>query len=230
MCGEIDIMELIGANPDVSGTSDSTVHGTIHNGLTENGDKAQTNTYSLKEGTFNDDYHTFGIVWNPDTIEWYVDGNVYSTIYITDLDYFQKPHYLLFNLAAGGAWYGFPNEDTDFPMDFIIDYVSYSQTAAQKEAADKYYATAPTFSGVKDITISDESQLSSLLDNVKATDANGKALDVSCSINDGQKLMWNGRTRTSEIDFSKEGTYEIVYSTIGENNVYTRACATLHVK
>lgn len=230
MCGEIDIMELIGANPDVSGTSDSTVHGTIHNGLTENGDKAQTNTYSLKEGTFNDDYHTFGIVWNPDTIEWYVDGNVYSTIYITDLDYFQKPHYLLFNLAAGGAWPGFPNEDTDFPMDFIIDYVSYSQTAAQKEAADKYYATAPTFSGVKDITISDESQLSSLLDNVKATDANGKALDVSCSINDGQKLMWNGRTRTSEIDFSKEGTYEIVYSTIGENNVYTRACATLHVK
>ena len=230
MCGEIDIMELIGANPDVSGTSDSTVHGTIHNGLTENGDKAQTNTYSLKEGTFNDDYHTFGIVWNPDTIEWYVDGDVYSTIYITDLDYFQKPHYLLFNLAAGGAWPGFPNEDTDFPMDFIIDYVSYSQTAAQKEAADKYYATAPTFSGVKDITISDESQLSSLLDNVKATDANGKALDVSCSINDGQKLMWNGRTRTSEIDFSKEGTYEIVYSTIGENNVYTRACATLHVK
>ena len=230
MCGEIDIMELIGANPDVSGTSDSTVHGTIHNGLTENGDKAQTNTYSLKEGTFNDDYHTFGIVWNPDTIEWYVDGNVYSTIYITDLDYFQKPHYLLFNLAAGGAWPGFPNEDTEFPMDFVIDYVSYSQTAAQKEAADKYYATAPTFSGVKDITISDESQLSSLMDHVKATDANGKALDVSCSINDGQKLMWNGRTRTSEIDFSKQGTYEIVYSTIGENNVYTRACATLHVK
>ena len=230
MCGEIDIMELIGANPDVSGTSDSTVHGTIHNGLTENGDKAQTNTYSLKEGTFNDDYHTFGIVWNPDTIEWYVDGNVYSTIYTTDLDYFQKPHYLLFNLATGGAWPGFPNEDTEFPMDFVIDYVSYSQTAAQKEAADKYYATAPTFSGVKDITISDESQLSSLLDHVKATDANGKALDVSCSINDGQKLMWNGRSRTSEIDFSKQGTYEIVYSTIGENNVYTRACATLHVK
>lgn len=41
--------------------------------------------------------------------------------------------------------------------------------------------------------------------------------------------MWNGQTRTSEIDFSKEGTYEIVYSTIGESNIYTREIATLHV-
>ena len=210
MCGEIDIMELIGENPDMPGTSDRTVHGTIHNGLTEDGDKAQTNTYTLpNDETFNNDFHTFSIVWNPDTIQWYVDDNLYSTVYITDLDYFQKPHYLLLNLAAGGAWPGFPNEDTVFPMDFVIDYVSYSQTKEQKAAADKYYATCPTISGVKDITISSEDY---------------------CSVNNGTKLMWNGKTRTSEIDFSKEGTYEIVYSTVGESNIYTREIATLHVK
>ena len=125
MCGEIDIMELIGENPDMPGTSDRTVHGTIHNGLTEDGDKAQTNTYSLPEGqTFNDEYHTFSIIWNPDTIQWYVDDNLYSTVYITDLDYFHKPHYLLLNLAAGGAWPGFPNDQTQFPMDFEIDYIT----------------------------------------------------------------------------------------------------------
>ena len=230
MCGEIDIMELIGANPDVAGTSDSTVHGTIHNGLTEDGDKAQTNTYTLPNGeTFNKDFHTFSIVWNPDTIEWYVDDNLYSTVYITDLDYFQKPHYLLFNLAAGGEWPGFPNEDTDFPMDFVIDYVSYSQTKEQKAAADKYYETCPTINGVKDITISNEDELQNLLANVSAKDYNGQDLEVSCSVNDGYKLMWNGKTRTSEIDFSKEGTYEIVYSTVGESNIYTREVATLHV-
>lgn len=230
MCGEIDIMELIGANPDVAGTSDSTVHGTIHNGMTEDGDKAQTNTYTLPDGqTFNDDFHTFSIVWNPDTIQWYVDDNLYSTVYITDLDYFQKPHYLLFNLAAGGEWPGFPNDETQFPMDFVIDYVSYSQTAAQKEAADRYYQTCPTISGVQDITISSEDQLTDLLANVSATDYNGQSLEVSCSVNDGYKLMWNGETRTSEIDFSKEGTYEIVYSTVGETNIYTRKIATLHV-
>lgn len=231
MCGEIDIMELIGENPDMPGTSDRTVHGTIHNGLTEDGDKAQTNTYSLPEGqTFNDAYHTFSIIWNPDTIQWYVDDNLYSTVYITDLDYFHKPHYLLLNLAAGGAWPGFPNDQTQFPMDFEIDYISYSQTKEQKAAADKYYATCPTISGVKDITISSEDELQSLLSNVSAKDYNGNDLEVYCSVNNGTKLMWNGKTRTSEIDFSKEGTYEIVYSTVGESNIYTREIATLHVK
>ncbi len=231
MCGEIDIMELIGENPDMPGTSDRTVHGTIHNGLTEDGDKAQTNTYSLPEGqTFNNEYHTFSIIWNPDTIQWYVDDNLYSTVYITDLDYFHKPHYLLLNLAAGGAWPGFPNDQTKFPMDFEIDYISYSQTKEQKAAADKYYATCPTISGVKDITISSEDELQSLLSNVSAKDYNGNDLEVYCSVNNGTKLMWNGKTRTSEIDFSKEGTYEIVYSTVGESNIYTREIATLHVK
>lgn len=230
MCGEIDIMELIGENPDMPGTSDRTVHGTIHNGLTEDGDKAQTNTYSLPEGqTFNNEYHTFSIIWNPDTIQWYVDDNLYSTVYITDLDYFHKPHYLLLNLAAGGAWPGFPNDQTQFPMDFVIDYVSYSQTKEQKAAADKYYETCPTISGVKDITISSEDELQSLLSNVSAKDYNGNDLEVYCSVNNGTKLMWNGKTRTSEIDFSKEGTYEIVYSTVGESNIYTREVATLHV-
>ena len=231
MCGEIDIMELIGENPDMPGTSDRTVHGTIHNGLTEDGDKAQTNTYTLpNDETFNNDFHTFSIVWNPDTIQWYVDDNLYSTVYITDLDYFHKPHYLLLNLAAGGAWPGFPNDQTQFPMDFVIDYVSYSQTKEQKAAADKYYETCPTISGVKDITISSEDELQSLLSNVSAKDYNGNDLEVYCSVNNGTKLMWNGKTRTSEIDFSKEGTYEIVYSTVGESNIYTREIATLHVK
>ena len=231
MCGEIDIMELIGENPDMPGTSDRTVHGTIHNGLTEDGDKAQTNTYTLpNDETFNNDFHTFSIVWNPDTIQWYVDDNLYSTVYITDLDYFHKPHYLLLNLAAGGAWPGFPNDQTQFPMDFVIDYVSYSQTKEQKAAADKYYETCPTINGVKDITISNEDELQSLLSNVSAKDYNGNDLEVYCSVNNGTKLMWNGKTRTSEIDFSKEGTYEIVYSTVGESNIYTREIATLHVK
>lgn len=231
MCGEIDIMELIGENPDMPGTSDRTVHGTIHNGLTEDGDKAQTNTYTLpNDETFNNDFHTFSIVWNPDTIQWYVDDNLYSTVYITDLDYFHKPHYLLLNLAAGGAWPGFPNDQTEFPMDFVIDYVSYSQTKEQKAAADKYYETCPTINGVKDITISNEDELQNLLANVSAKDYNGNDLEVYCSVNNGTKLMWNGKTRTSEIDFSKEGTYEIVYSTVGESNIYTREIATLHVK
>ena len=230
MCGEIDIMELIGENPDMPGTSDRTVHGTIHNGLTEDGDKAQTNTYTLpNDETFNNDFHTFSIVWNPDTIQWYVDDNLYSTVYITDLDYFHKPHYLLLNLAAGGAWPGFPNDQTQFPMDFVIDYVSYSQTKEQKAAADKYYETCPTINGVKDITISNEDELQNLLANVSAKDYNGNDLEVYCSVNNGTKLMWNGKTRTSEIDFSKEGTYEIVYSTVGESNIYTREVATLHV-
>lgn len=228
MCGEIDIMELIGYNPEVNGTSDNSVHGTLHYGFTEDGDTPQTSHYDIGE-PFNNDFHTFGINWTPEYIEWYVDDYVYSKVYISELDYFQKPHYLKFNLAVGGTWPGYADETTEFPMDFVIDYVSYSQTKEQREAAEAYYASCPTITGVKDITISNESELTELLNDVSATDINGNKLEVSCSVENGRAKLWTGKTRTSEIDFDVEGTYNVTYTAIGENNVHTRKYAKLHV-
>ena len=115
------------------------------------------------------------------------------------------------------------------PLCFYYQGYIYNKIG-QTTKADKYYETCPTINGVKDITISSEDELQSLLSNVSAKDYNGNDLEVYCSVNNGTKLMWNGKTRTSEIDFSKEGTYEIVYSTVGESNIYTREIATLHVK
>ncbi|ATD54106.1 glycoside hydrolase family 16 protein [Clostridium chauvoei] len=228
MCGEIDIVEMIGYNPEVGGTSDNAIHGTLHYGFSGEEDTPQTSHYDIGK-PLNDDFHTFGINWTPEYIEWYIDDHVYSKIYISELDYFQKPHYLKFNLAVGGTWPGYADETTEFPMDFIIDYVSYSQTKEQKAAADAYYANSPKITGVKDITISNESELTEVLKNVSATDVNGNPLEVSCTVEDGRTKLWNGRTRTSEIDFDLEGTYNITYTVIGENNVYTREYAKLHV-
>ena len=35
---------------------------------------------------------------------------------------FRKPHYLLINLALGGAWGG-PMDDAVLPQQYVIDYV-----------------------------------------------------------------------------------------------------------
>lgn len=124
-CGEIDIMELVGHEPN-------TIYGTIHYGLphTYHGGK-----YCLEQGSFADDYHVFGLEWDKEGIRWYVDGKLYheENYWFTKKQDgslvenfpapFNKDFYLIINLAVGGRWPGYPDETTSFPQEFIIDYV-----------------------------------------------------------------------------------------------------------
>ena len=70
--GEIDIMELVGHEPEI-------VHGTIHYGGAWPRHQSSTNQFSLPNGTFNDDFHVFALEWEERAIRWYVDGELYST-------------------------------------------------------------------------------------------------------------------------------------------------------
>lgn len=117
--GEIDIMELIGSVPN-------TVYGTIHYGPPWN----YTNgIYTLDEGKFSDDFHSFSIEWAPDSIKWYVDNDLYSMKTADSLrrpdqwKVFQERFYVILNLAVGGNWPGNPDETTVFPQTMEIDYV-----------------------------------------------------------------------------------------------------------
>jgi len=118
--GEIDIMENVGFEP-------GTVHGTIH-GPGYSGSGGVGGGYSLPNGqAFADGYHTFAIDWSPNIIQWYVDGNLYSTKTPSDIGgnrwVFDHPFYIIMNLAVGGYWPGDPDGSTPFPAQLVVDYV-----------------------------------------------------------------------------------------------------------
>jgi len=119
--GEIDVMENIGREP-------STVHGTIH-GPGYSGANGISSPFSLPDGQrFCDDFHLFAIEWEPNTIRWYSDTHLYRTITPADLPsgsrwVYDRPFFLLLNVAIGGGWPGSPDRSTTFPKSMYVDYV-----------------------------------------------------------------------------------------------------------
>ncbi|MER6078291.1 family 16 glycosylhydrolase [Streptomyces sp. NPDC001833] len=119
--GEIDVMENVGYEP-------STVHGTIH-GPGYSGSNGIGAAYSLPNGqAFADGFHTFAVDWAPNSVTWSVDGTVYETRTPADVGgntwAFNKPFFLILNLAVGGYWPGDPDGSTAFPAQLVVDSVS----------------------------------------------------------------------------------------------------------
>ena len=117
-CGEIDIMEYIGKEPDL-------IFGTLHGpGYSGAMGFSQWNrqTYNIA-----DDFHTYAIEWEPDQIRWYYDGVQYHTVSRTDIGdrewVFDQPFFFILNLAVGGQLPGPVGLDTVFPNQLYIDYV-----------------------------------------------------------------------------------------------------------
>jgi beta-glucanase (GH16 family) len=120
-CGEIDIMENIGKEP-------STIHGTLHGPAEAHGGHEVGSPYTLRQGAFADDYHVYGVEWEPKLIRFYVDNSLYETRtpadFASESDWvFDHDFYLLLNLAVGGRWPGDPDQTTVFPQKMLVDYV-----------------------------------------------------------------------------------------------------------
>lgn len=128
--GEIDIMELRGQDPTV-------LLGTIH-GPGYSGGQSISKSYTLKNGRFDTDFHVFGIEWGPSYINFYVDDVLYNQITPANVPQncdpelfnlnqscwvFNKPFFILINLAIGGNFVGAPNGNTVFPQTMLVDYV-----------------------------------------------------------------------------------------------------------
>ncbi|GGF13197.1 carbohydrate-binding protein [Hymenobacter cavernae] len=112
-CGEIDVMEHINA--------ENKVYGTVHwdsNGHAEYGGNLVTTPQ---------DYHVYGIEWEPTYIRWFVDGVKYHEINITNgtgsTEEFQRPFFLLLNLAVAGNWPGQTVDESKLPATMYVDYV-----------------------------------------------------------------------------------------------------------
>ncbi|TXS52166.1 glycoside hydrolase family 16 protein [Streptomyces sp. t39] len=118
--GEIDVMENVGFEP-------STVHGTLH-GPGYSGSGGIGAGYTLPGGqVFADAFHTFAVDWSPNEVTWSVDGTVYQRRTPADLGgrqwVFDKPFFLILNLAVGGYWPGDPDGSTVFPQQLVVDHV-----------------------------------------------------------------------------------------------------------
>lgn len=117
-CGEIDIMEYRGQEPTF-------VHGSVH-GPGYSGANAVSKSYELSNDRFDTDFHVFGIEWDKDYINFYVDDALYKQITPDELTgdwVFDQAFYMLINLAVGGNFIGPPNENTVFPQTMYVDYV-----------------------------------------------------------------------------------------------------------
>jgi beta-glucanase (GH16 family) len=120
-CGEIDIMENIGSEPDK-------VHGSLH-GPGYSGGNPLGGVYTLPDGKrFSDDYHVFALEWEPKEIRFYVDGNLYETQKAAELPtgkrwVFDHPFFIVLNIAVGGFWPGVPDAATSFPQTMAVDWV-----------------------------------------------------------------------------------------------------------
>lgn len=119
-CGEIDVMEYVGFQPDTTHTN---VHTEYQHGTTDF--HAQT---PLK--TAEEDFHTYGITWTKDRLEFYLDDpknitNVYNPkTKNADNWPFDQPFFLILNFAVGGDWGGIQGVDeTVFPQSMMVDYV-----------------------------------------------------------------------------------------------------------
>jgi hypothetical protein len=117
--GEIDVLEVIGREPTVA-------HQTIH-GPTAGGGHWQIANHTTG-APWHEDFHTYGVLWLPDRITFFVDGTLKRTLTPSDLAAgwqwaFNKRHFLLLNLAVGGTWPGYPDATTPFPATLLVDYV-----------------------------------------------------------------------------------------------------------
>jgi beta-glucanase (GH16 family) len=116
-CGEIDIMEFVGHDPNH-------VHATVHYSLDG---KHKSSGSRLRTPAPYNDFHIYAMEWNNDRMDFFFDDQKYHTFDLKAADEkgensFRKPQFLMINLALGGSWGG-KIDDAIMPQKFLIDYV-----------------------------------------------------------------------------------------------------------
>jgi beta-glucanase (GH16 family) len=119
-CGEIDIMEHVGFDP-------GRIHANIHTKAYNHVQGTNKGNSRLISGP-DEEFHVYSAVWTPAQIEFLVDDQRYFTFAKEpggDAVWpYDKPQYLILNLAIGGSWGGQKGiDDAAFPTRFVIDYV-----------------------------------------------------------------------------------------------------------
>jgi len=110
---EVDVMEVLGQDPH-------TLYMHVHY-LDAQG-RINRPFEVFRTADLSAGWHVYGVEVQDDTIIWYLDG-VERWRYDNSHHLVKGPMYIIINLAVGGDWVGFPDRSTQFPADFLIDYV-----------------------------------------------------------------------------------------------------------
>jgi beta-glucanase (GH16 family) len=136
--GEIDVLEARGQEPNK-------ILGTLHFGSRWPANAHKENNFILPNNGTIADFHTYVIEWEPGEIRWLLDGKQFAAQSFwwssskvaankgvqptkeDDLNAwpapFDKPFYLVMNVAVGGNFLGNPDNTTLFPAEMLVDYV-----------------------------------------------------------------------------------------------------------
>lgn len=126
--GEIDIMEYVGREPDL-------VIGTLHGpGYSGAGGKSGWNR---QEFAIADDFHTFAVDWDETGIRFFFDGEQYHEVGPDNIGrnewVFDRPFFLILNLALGGTLGGNIALDLEYPIRYYVDHVRVYQRIADAD-------------------------------------------------------------------------------------------------
>ncbi|HZG62907.1 MAG TPA: glycoside hydrolase family 16 protein [Rubrobacteraceae bacterium] len=111
---EIDVVEILGHN---TAEAYMTYHWRGHAAEPESNGEKWTGP------DLSQDFHTYGALWEPSAIRWFIYGREVRAAFTDDSNIASFPQYLLANLAVGGSWPGAPEATTPFPSDLEIDHI-----------------------------------------------------------------------------------------------------------
>jgi len=113
---EIDIFEMFGApNSRKEGGV-----GQVHTGTLDGRTKSVNAWHTVPVNQY-DSFHTYGLLWEPEKMTFYVDGQSIATQPVSEA--LKKKMYLIVNLALGGKWVESPDASTQFPAYMAVDYI-----------------------------------------------------------------------------------------------------------
>ena len=126
-CGEIDIMENVGYDPD---TINANIHTEAYNHIKKT-NKGSKITVTRPYETF----HVYAIEWTPEKMDFFLDDQKYFSFANEKTGAaawpYDQPFYLILNLAIGGSWGGSKGIDESiFPQRMEVDYVRVYEQAA----------------------------------------------------------------------------------------------------
>jgi len=141
--GEIDFLEQLGRAP-------TTTYGTIHGpGYANTG----VGTPYTQSANLSAVFHTYGVIWTPYRVQWYLDNVIYGDLNRASLPNgglweFNDPFYLILSAGVGGNFAGSVDGSTVFPQKMLVDYVRVYQWSQAPAPASALNATALSSSQV----------------------------------------------------------------------------------
>ncbi|MGV3540397.1 MAG: Ig-like domain-containing protein [Rufibacter sp.] len=201
--GEIDILEMGIREAVQQGLANRRVGAATHWEVGNN--RGDYGTHYDAPAALNNDYHTYKMVWNSQTIKVYVDDHEFFAFNIagaaaSDLEEFHNQHFLILNLAVGGNYTGLnnPNDITaPFPAKMYVDYIKLYQNQGEELYKAEDHVIAAGNYGVYTETTPTVARLN---------------YDGGANI-----YLWNGLTDITPAPTPQEGTQGMAFRTAPGN-------------